>query len=257
MNLIDTHAHIFLDEFKEDLDQVVRQSREAGVFKILMPNIDSKTLEPMMAVAEKYKGFCLPMIGLHPTSVDANYEKEISRLESALTAYRFYGVGESGTDLYRDKSFFAEQKASLQWHIDLSKRLMLPLVLHSRDSMDETIRMIEENSGPDLKGIFHCFSGTLSQASRIIGMGFLLGIGGVVTFKNSNLAEVLREIDISNLVLETDSPYLAPAPFRGKRNDPSRLDGIVRKLAEIKHIEPEEAAYLTTQNAMKLFRLEI
>lgn len=253
MDLIDTHAHVFLSEFSDDLHEIISRSKNAGIKKIYMPNIDSTTLESMMEVSARYDDICHPMIGLHPCSVNENFEKELEWITSYIGKYKFYGIGETGTDLYWDKSFFRQQEIALEFQVNMAIQYNLPLILHSRNSMNETIQIIKKHAGPGLKGIFHCFSGTLKQAKEIIEMNFMLGIGGIITFKNSDLPEIIREIDLQHIVLETDSPYLSPAPERGKRNDPSKLIYINRKLAEIKSIPVSESAGITSDNALTMF----
>jgi TatD DNase family protein len=257
MKFIDTHAHIYLPEFSGDLDTVISASVNSGVQKIMMPNIDSSTIDAMNQVARTYNDYCLPLIGLHPCSVNEDFEKELEIIGTHLATGRFFGIGETGTDLYWDKTHFQNQVTALEYQVKLARQYRLPLVLHSRHSMDETIAIIRKHAGMDLAGIFHCFSGSLPQALEITEMGFLLGVGGSVTYKNSKLPEVLDKIDIRYIVLETDSPYLSPIPLRGKRNEPSNLVYIAEKLAEIKKISPEDVAINTSQNAERLFRIRI
>ncbi|HLF34810.1 MAG TPA: TatD family hydrolase [Cyclobacteriaceae bacterium] len=257
MYLIDTHAHIYLPEFTADLDEVIVRSRKEGVQLILMPNIAMNTIAPMLEVSGRYPDFCLPMIGLHPCSVDKNFRTELEILERKIKETRYYGIGETGIDLYWDKTYLYEQIESLEFQAEMAILHQLPLILHCRDSINETIGVIKSFSGKSLTGIFHCFTGTARQAAEITELGFMLGIGGVITFKNSNLAQALNATDLHHLVLETDSPYLAPVPFRGKRNDPSRLVHIAGKLAEAMHTTQEEIAELTSRNAIKLFGLRI
>jgi TatD DNase family protein len=255
MVLIDTHAHIFLPEFSGDQPEVIARAKASGIRKIFLPNIDSTTIGPLLKSVTDNRDYCYPMAGLHPCSVKAGFEKELEQVDAELNEHRYYGIGETGTDLYWDTTFANEQVVALEYQIMLAKKYQLPIILHSRNSTDETIRVVKKNAGPGLTGIFHCFTGTRSQANEITEMNFLLGIGGVLTFKNSSLPGIIKETDIGNLVLETDSPYLSPAPERGKRNEPSRLVWINRKLAEIKKITEEEAAIATTENALKLFRM--
>ncbi len=255
MDLIDTHAHIYLNKFDKDIGEVIQRAREESVSRICLPNIDSGTIGPMLRLENEYPGICLPMIGLHPGSVDRNFEDETGIIEDWLNKRSFAGIGETGTDLYWDKTHFDRQVASLEIHIDLAIKHDLPLILHSRDSLEENIGIIERNHRKDLTGIFHCFTGSAEQAHRIIDMGFMLGIGGIVTFKNSDLDKVLEGISPEHIVLETDSPYLAPHPYRGKRNEPSYLARIAEKLVEIYDFSLDNIARITTENAKKTFKI--
>jgi TatD DNase family protein len=257
MELIDTHAHIFLPEFSSDLTEVINRARQAGVIKIFLPNIDSSTVRPLLETSDLYSDYCYPMIGLHPCSVNEGFETELEQVDKALESRQYFGIGETGTDLYWDTSFADQQVAALEYQVQLARKHKLPIILHSRNSMDETIRVIRKHAGPGLSGIFHCFTGTLSQAREITDMDFLLGFGGVMTFRNSGLPAIIPDIDIRHIVLETDSPYLSPAPERGKRNEPSKLELINRKLAELKNITEEESAAITTRNALDLFRMSL
>jgi TatD DNase family protein len=254
MILTDTHTHLYLDEYNEDIQQVIERAIENKVGYFLLPNIDSSTIVPMNSLCNKYKDIMFPMIGLHPTSVKENYleECEIMRREAILNKY--FAIGEIGIDLYWDLSFKAEQEYALKFQLELAMELNLPVSIHSRSSLSETIEMVKKvNTNNKLKGVFHCFGGTYEEAIDIIDMGFLLGIGGVVTFKNSGLDKVLAHIDLDNIILETDSPYLTPSPFRGKRNESSFLVYIARKISELKKISVEEVAEITTNNARRLF----
>jgi len=254
MELIDTHAHIYLDPFAGDMDLVIQRARQVSVGKIYMPNIDSRSIDNMLSIEDKNKGCCFSMIGLHPCSVNANMDAEISIMEKWLSKRKFSGIGETGTDLFWDKKFYDRQVESLKIHISWAISHGLPIILHSRDSLDQTISIIEKNYDNRLKGIFHCFTGNVDQARRIKELGFLLGIGGVLTFKNSNLAQTVGELSLSHLVLETDSPYLAPDPKRGKRNEPQNIPLIAGKLAEIFGLTINEIARITTENAEKTFQ---
>jgi TatD DNase family protein len=217
-----------------------------------MPNIDESSMPDMLDVAAKYP-FCYPMIGLHPCHVFADYKTVINNIWKFYDQYKFYGIGEIGIDLYWDKTYAKEQTDAFKWQISLAKESNLPFVIHSRDALDLTISAVEELQDGSLRGIFHCFGGDLTQANRIIDLGFLLGIGGVLTYKNSGLDTVISDIPLSHLVLETDSPYLSPVPFRGKRNEPGYILNVANKLAEIKHVPINEVATMTTANAKNLF----
>jgi len=255
MKLVDTHTHLYLPEFHTDRDEMINRALKNGVVKLLMPNIDIKSLDPMLACAEKYPGICYPMTGLHPTSVKEDYHSQLEQLENVTTDNKFIAVGEIGIDLYWDKTFLEEQKEALHKQIEYAVRYALPVVIHSRQSFPEVFSVIDEFRGEKLKGIFHAFSGNLQDAIKAVGMGFKLGIGGPLTFKNSGLDKIAREVGLENIVLETDSPYLAPVPYRGKRNESSYICIINRKLAEILGKSDEEVADVTYENACRLFNI--
>jgi TatD DNase family protein len=257
MQLIDSHAHIYLKEFKDDLNLIIDRAKEAGVETIYMPNIDHTSIDDMLNVADKHRGYCIPMMGLHPCSVTKNFEKELYEVEEWLAKGGFAAVGEIGTDLYWDKTFWPQQQEALYIQIELAKKFKLPFVIHCRESIDETIELLRPVNSDDLTGVFHCFTGTVTQAEEIIEMGFKLGIGGVATFKNGGLNEVLADIPLENMLLETDSPYLAPVPYRGKRNEPSYIIGVCEKIAEVKKISIDAVAMTTTSNSLTLFNQSI
>ncbi len=251
--LTDTHAHIFLEEFDDDLDEVITKSKAAGIEKIFMPNVDSRTIDCMLAVEAKHKNYCFPMMGLHPCSVKENYEDELSKVEELLNKRPFYAIGEIGTDLYWDKSHINEQVIAFDTQVEWAKSLGLPVVIHCRETIDMTIDLVRKHQDGRLKGIFHCFTGSLNQAREIMDLGLYLGIGGVVTFKNGGLDKIMPEIPLDYIVLETDSPYLTPTPHRGKRNDPSYLRIIAEKVAILKETTFNDVAEATTLNARKIF----
>lgn len=253
MQLIDSHAHIYLKEFKDDLNETIDRARDTEVTAIYMPNIDHTSIDDMLEVSEKYKDFTYPMMGLHPCSVNKQFEKDLYEVEEWLGKGGFVAVGEIGTDLYWDKSYWQEQQEALKIQLELAKKFELPFVIHCRDSIDETIELIEPMNSDKLQGVFHCFTGTLMQAEKIIEMGFNLGIGGVATFKNGGLEEVLENIPLNKLMLETDSPYLAPVPYRGKRNEPSYIKLVCERIANVKNISTDEVASVTTQASLDLF----
>ena len=255
MNLIDTHAHIYASDFKTDQPETIRRAQEEGVTKIMMPNIDHTSIDYMLEAEANYPDLCLPMMGLHPCSVKKDFQKELYRIEDWLNKRRFIGIGETGIDLYWDKSFLAQQQEALQIQTEWAIKFRLPLILHTRDSFSETYEIIARNQHENLTGIFHCFSGTAEEAKKAIDLNFYLGIGGVVTFKNGGLDKVLPEIPLEKIVLETDCPYLAPVPHRGKRNEPAYIKLIAEKVAQLKNIPLEELAAKTTENAQKLFGL--
>jgi len=255
MILIDTHTHLYSEEFDTDRTVVVQRAIDSGVEKLLLPNIDIESIEPMHQLCNQFPNNCFPMMGLHPTSVDAKYKENLGIIKSHLKDNKYIAIGEIGIDLYWDKTFVAEQRLALleqfQWAIDYN----LPVVIHSRDSFQEIINVIREFNNPKLHGVFHCFTGTEEIALEIIDLGFKLGIGGVLTFKNSGLAKEIENIDLKHIMLETDSPYLSPVPYRGKRNESSYVKLVAEKLAEVKQISIEEVASITFQNAKRLFNI--
>ena len=251
--IIDTHCHLYTKEFEDDIEMVMQRAAAVGVQKFYLPAIDSSTHNEMMALEVRYKDSCFAMIGLHPCSVKENYEDEIAIIEALLSKRKFAAIGETGLDFYWDSSFKKEQYEALKIQIKLALQYRLPLVLHTRNAMQETIDVIKKYKATGLKGIFHCFGGTLEEANQITDSNFLLGIGGVVTYKNSGLDEVLSHIDLQHIVVETDAPYLSPVPYRGKRNESSYLTEIVKKIASIKTITAEDVIKSTTLNATKLF----
>ncbi|WP_347158988.1 TatD family hydrolase [Pontibacter chitinilyticus] len=255
MNLIDSHAHIYSEQFKADRAQAIARAAEAGVERIYMPNIDHTSIDVLLETAENYPQQCLPMMGLHPTSVGKDFEKELYLVEEWLGKRPFAALGECGIDLYWDKTFLKEQQEALKVQVALAKKHQLPLVLHTRDSFDETYEILAAAQDGSLRGIFHCFSGTVAQAEQVKELGFLMGIGGVATFKNGGMDQVLPHLQLSDLVLETDCPYLAPVPHRGKRNEPVYLPLIAKRVAELMQKTEAEVAATTTANALQLFNL--
>jgi TatD DNase family protein len=255
MILIDTHTHLYLEQFDNDRTQVVENAIKQGVKFMLLPNIDAASLGAMKELSQQFPENCLPMMGLHPTSVNENYEEELELVEREQAENNYIAVGEIGMDLYWDKSFREQQEDALRRQLKLAKKLRLPVSIHTRDAFDEIFKVVEDELTAELTGVFHCFTGTLDEAKKIIGTGFKLGIGGVVTFKNSKLPEVLKEVSTEHLILETDAPFLTPMPFRGKRNESAYLVYIAEKIAEIKGLAVEEVAEATTQNAFNVFNL--
>jgi len=255
MNLIDTHAHIYSDEFQNDKTVTIEKAKAAGVSKIIMPAIDSATHENMLRLEEEYAGTCISMMGLHPCSVKENYEEELRIAEEYLVKQKFIAVGEIGLDFYWDLSFKNQQYAAFHQQVEWALQYDIPISIHSRNATDECIKVVQEHQQGKLRGVFHCFSGTLQQAGQLIELGFYLGIGGVLTFKNAGLDKIVNEIDLANIILETDAPYLAPVPFRGKRNECSYIPYIAQKLADIKEMPVDTIAAITTANAEKLFGL--
>lgn len=256
MILIDTHCHIYLKEFDYDRREVIDKGRAEGIERICMPAIDSTTHDKMLFTEDKYSGICFSMMGLHPCSVKTNYLEELMIAKNYLEQRRFYAVGEIGLDFYWDLSFTKEQYVVFQTQIEWALHSNIPVVIHSRNSMDECIKVISEHQKGNLKGIFHCFTGSVEQAKKIVDLGFYLGIGGVLTYKKSGLDEVVQKIHLSHIVLETDAPYLAPVPFRGKRNECGYIKYVAEKLAEILQLSTEEIGKLTSANAEKIFGVE-
>jgi TatD DNase family protein len=255
MNFIDTHSHLFLEEFAEDLPLVMQRAKAVGVSRIYMPNIDCSTIKPLLDTVARYPDYCFPMIGLHPTSVNSGFREELKVMKEMLEqSHPFVAIGEVGMDLYWDRTFINEQFEAFETQIQWSAEYQLPLVIHSRDSFEEVYQVIKRNEDKKLKGIFHSFTGTKEEAERLLQFnGFYLGINGVVTFKKSTLPEVLKSIPLERIVLETDSPYLTPAPNRGKRNESANVKDTLLKLAAIYQCPAEEVAEITTRNALKIF----
>ena len=254
MTIIDTHAHLYSEEFQVDIDLVMDRAQKAGVSKMYLPAIDSSETESMLALEQRFPGVCIAMMGLHPCYVKENVTAELAHVKSWLVKRDFVAIGEIGLDFYWDKTFTNQQYEAfdiqMQWALELNR----PIVIHTRNAMQETINRVKPFAQKGLKGIFHCFSGSAESAKQIIDLGFLLGIGGVITYKNAGLPEVLENVSLEHMVLETDAPYLTPVPFRGKRNEGSYLSYIITKLAEVKGISEEEVARITTLNAEMIFQ---
>jgi len=253
--LIDTHCHLYLDEFKPDITEVIASAEVAGVKKFYLPGIDSTEIDNILLLEEKFPGKCIAMMGLHPCSVKENYVDELSIVKEWVWKRKFAAVREIGLDFDWDKTFTEQQDEAFRMQIELSLQYDLPIVIHTRNAMQETIDVVKEFVPGGVRGIFHCFGGSYENAKDILDAGFYLGIGGVLTYKNAGLAEVLDKIDLRHMVLETDSPYLTPVPFRGKRNESSYLKYIVEKLAAIKKVTVEEVGNITSYNAQKIFGL--
>lgn len=254
MILTDTHTHLYSEQFNGDIDLVINNCLGKDISRLFLPNIDSSSIQPMLALAKKYPKNCFPMMGLHPTSIKKNYQKELELVEEWLNKKQFCAIGEIGIDLYWDKSTLTIQQAAFRYQIELAKKYNLPFVIHCRNAFDEIFEILDELNDEKMRGIFHCFTGTLEQAQHIINYGdFKIGIGGVVTFKNAGLDKVVEQLDINHLVLETDSPYLTPTPYRGKRNESTYLYEIATKLADIYHQPIEEIAAITTNNSIEIF----
>jgi len=250
---VDTHVHIYHEDFALDRQDMLRRCDEQGIAKIYMPNVDHTSIDAMLELESRSEQKCIPMMGLHPCSVKKDFERELYIVESWLAKRKFAAVGEIGTDLYWDKTFFEQQKEAFKVQVEWARKLGLPVVIHCRESIEETITLVEQLQDGNLRGIFHCFSGTVDQATKITKLGFMLGIGGVVTFKNGGIDKVVPDINIDHIVLETDNPYLAPIPHRGKRNEPSYIPLVARKLAELTSRSLGDVQDITTRNAEKLF----
>ena len=253
MQLIDTHCHLYSKSFAGDIDEVIQRADKEGVTEFFLPAIDSGSLEDLMALERRFPGKCIGMIGLHPTSVKADMIGELKVVEEWLGRRSWAAVGEIGLDFYWDRNFEKEQYEAFHRQIEWALHYELPIVIHSRDSMKESIEVVRQHQQGNLRGIFHCFSGDAGQAREIVELGFYLGIGGVVTYKNGGLPATLENIGLEHMVLETDAPYLSPVPFRGKRNESSYLKYVVARLAEIKQVSAEEVARITTLNARRVF----
>ena len=256
MEFIDTHAHLYADEFKDDRQNILDKAKQQGVNRVILPAIDSESHGELIKMAKDYPTTLYPLMGLHPTSVNDNYKNELAIVEKNIEEHNiFKGIGEIGIDLYWDKTHYKEQLdafiTQVKWAIDLK----WPIVIHTRDSFDEVYNALKPLVTDGLTGIFHCFGGDEDQAKKIIDIGFVLGIGGVVTFKNTNLREVIQKVDLKHIVLETDSPYLAPVPHRGKRNESSYIKLIAETVASVYQCPIEQVAEVTTKNAIKLFGL--
>ncbi|MDR0364316.1 MAG: TatD family hydrolase [Bacteroidales bacterium] len=255
MFLVDTHTHLYLKDYDNDRLETVQRSIEAGIKIMILPNIDAESIEDMLHLSEQFPDNCLPTIGLHPTSVKEDYVSELSIVEKELQLRKYWAIGETGIDLYWDKTFFKEQKICFNRQLEWALEYDLPIIIHARNSLDEIFDILDHFGKKLPKGIFHCFPGNVSEAMKAIEYGFCLGVGGVVTFKNSNLFDVVKHIPLRRIVLETDAPYLAPVPFRGKRNESAYVVRIAEKIAEIKNISLGEVARITTENAKQLFQL--
>lgn len=254
MKLIDTHAHIYDEKFASDIDQVLDNCRQVGVGQIYMPNIDHTSVDGMLELEHRYPDQCLPMMGLHPTSVKKDFEKELYQVEKWLDEREFAAVGEIGLDYYWDTSFAEQQREAFRIQIQWAKEVGWPIVIHTRDSFEDSIKIVEQLHDERLRGVFHCFTGTKEEAQRIGQLGFYVGLGGVSTFKNGGMDQVIPELPLEQIVLETDSPYLAPVPHRGKRNEPTYIPLIAQKIADYRQVEVDEIAEQTTRNALELFQ---
>ncbi len=253
---IDTHTHLFATEFDTDRKEAIHRALDAGISKMILPNIDAETIPLLNKTVSDFNGICYPLLGLHPCSVTEKYHSDLKIIRDEIDKHKPIGIGECGIDLYWDKTFLTEQKDALKIQGNWAKELDLPLIIHARDSFPEIFEVLDEINDEKLRGIFHCFTGTEKEVDKVLGYGgFKLGIGGVVTYKTSHLPAMLPSISLEHIVLETDSPYLPPVPYRGKRNESSYLIKVAEKLSEIYHLPLAEIAEITTDNAKKLFRL--
>lgn len=255
MKIIDTHTHLYLKQFKDDIDMVIQRSIDKGINKFIFPAIDSTHFDDMHDLKNKYPGSIYLMSGLHPTNVKENFNEELEFVVNSLKSHSYVAIGEIGIDLYWDKTYLKQQQEAFEFQIRLAIKNDLPIVIHCREAFDEIFEILDKENCDKLRGVFHCFTGTLEQANRAIQLGFKLGIGGVVTFKNGGIDKFLNRIDLNHIVVETDSPYLAPVPYRGKRNESSYITYIIDKLSEIYGLPIKKIASVTTKNAEKVFAL--
>ncbi|MGY8946530.1 MAG: TatD family hydrolase [Flavobacteriales bacterium] len=255
MQIIDTHTHLYLEQFKDDVDQVIARSISSGVEKFIFPAIDSSHMQDMHDLQKKYPKNIYLMSGLHPVYVKENYKEELELVVKSLDKHDYVAIGEIGIDLYWDKTFLKQQQDAFEFQIRLAILKDLPIVIHCREGFDEIFEILDTEKCSKLRGVFHCFTGTLDQANRAIKLGFKLGIGGVVTFKNGGLDKFINQIDLRHIVLETDSPYLSPVPYRGKRNESAYIINVLNKMSELYGISQEDLASLTTENALEIFNL--
>ena len=253
MQLIDTHCHLYSEEFENDIEAVISRANGEGVNKFYLPSIDSTSFNAMFSLESRFPGQCIAMMGLHPCYVKENYAEELKAVQGWLEKRPFVAIGEIGLDYYWDKTYVKEQKEAFRLQMDWATTYHLPIVIHTRKAMEDTLQLVKEYVPKGIRGIFHCFGGTYKDAMEAINMGFYLGIGGVLTYNKSGLADVLDKIDLEHLVLETDAPYLTPVPFRGKRNESSYLTYIATALASVKKTSVEEVAAITSLNAQKIF----
>lgn len=256
MQLIDSHTHLYLPEFDDDRDEVISRALNKDIAKMLLPNINRESMEQVIKMADDYPGICYPMTGIHPTSIKEDYRQQLEAVTASLKQHDFIAIGEIGIDLYWDKTFVKEQEAAFREQVRMAKKEKLPVVIHSRESLEEIINILDDEGTEGLDGVFHSFTGNIEQAREVIKRGFLIGTGGIVTFKNSGLDKIIGSLELENIILETDSPYLAPVPMRGKRNESSYLLHVAEKLAEIKRIPLKEIARVTTANCINLFKLQ-
>ncbi len=255
MQLIDSHTHLYLPEFDSDRDEIISRALENDVVRLLLPNIDSNSVIPMLEMVKKYPQICYPMIGVHPGSIKSDYINHLETVKKYLSDDRFIAIGEIGIDLHWDTTYKKEQEIVFREQVKLAEVNNLPVVIHSRKSLSDILNILDDMKLKSVTGVFHSFTGNIEEAREIIKRGFMLGIGGILTYKNSGLDEVIASVDLGNIILETDSPYLAPVPKRGKRNESSYLKYVAEKIANIKEFDIKDVAAITTENCKKLFKL--
>ncbi len=253
MLLTDTHTHQYYETDPVKREELMKRCLDNGIGRLFLPNVDSASMELVISQVKAFPKNCFAMLGLHPCDVKANWQEELDTINNAIPQHKIYAIGEIGIDLYWDKTFLAEQIEAFKIQINWAKKLKLPIVIHCRDAFNEVYKVLLEEQDEDLRGIFHCFTGTLEQAQKVIDLGFYLGIGGVVTYKNSGLDNVVQQIDLKHIVLETDSPYLTPVPYRGKRNESSYLIYVAQKVADLHQTSLETVAAVTTENSKIVF----
>lgn len=252
----DTHTHLYLPEFDSDRDETVARALNTGIKLMFVPNVDENSIGPMKELCSRFPENCFPMIGLHPESIDNDFERKLEIIENELVSYKYFGIGETGLDYYWDLTYKEQQKESFDRQLKLAAKTGLPVIIHVRNSREDVMDLVKKNMQAGLNGIFHCFGGSVADAEEITGMGFYIGIGGVVTFKNGRLDDVIRKIPLEYMVLETDAPYLAPVPYRGKRNEPAYIPLVAEKIAALKNTSIEEVAAHTTANVLKMFKID-
>jgi TatD DNase family protein len=255
MGYIDTHAHLYASEFNDDIDEVINRAHEKNIEKILLPNIDLESILPLKNLVELHPNLFFPMMGLHPTSVNENYHHDLNIINKELATGKYIAVGEIGIDLYWDKTFAQQQEQAFIEQIEMAINYNLPIVVHARESFAEILAVLKKYKNTTLKGVLHSFTGTKEQADEALELGFYIGVGGISTFKNAGIGEIVKTLPLEKLLLETDSPYLAPTPHRGKRNESSFIVDIAKKLAKLKDTTPEIIQSVTTHNANELFQL--
>lgn len=256
---IDTHTHLYAEEFEQDRTEMIERALKSGVEKLFLPNIDVESVQPMLDLVEKYPTHCYPMMGLHPGYIKEDWESQLAQIETEFrnNSDKYIAIGEIGMDLYWDKTFVKEQAIAFERQVLLAKEFDLPIIIHAREAFDEIFEILDRLNDEKLKGIFHCFTGNLDQANHILNYGnFILGIGGVLTYKKAALDKVIQQIDLQHLVLETDAPYLPPVPYRGKRNESSYLVHTAEKLADVHQVKLTEVERITTENALRLFNIK-
>ena len=255
MELIDSHTHLYLEEFEKDIHQVMNRAFDAGVKKMVIPNIDSSSVNAMLNLCKEFKNNCYPAIGLHPGSVKENFNEELEIMRSWLSEEKFVAIGEIGLDLYWDKTFFKEQVEAFKYQLSLANEFDRPVIIHSRNALNDIIQILNEKQFSKVKAVFHCFPGSIEQAHYLAGKGYLIGIGGVVTYKNSGMAKIAKELPLQNVILETDSPYLPPVPFRGQRNESAYIKVITEFIASLRQTTIEEVAEITSTAAKEFFKI--